>query len=70
MARPSIIHNVNIEEINPLSALYDGSNYAGAPSETLTMPREKMDVILEVVNTEALLEELAEIYTAEQYQKI
>lgn len=72
MPRPSHLQQVNIiEEINPLSALYDGSNYAGAPSETLKMPREKMDaILLEVVNTEELLDELAKVYTQEQYQKM
>lgn len=68
--RPSELQQVNVDIINLLLALRDGSNYVGAPSETLMMPREKMDIILEVVNTEALLEELEAVYTAEQYQKM
>jgi len=68
--RPSSLQQVRIEEINFFSALRDESIGFGAASETLTMSRAQMDLILELVNTEELMDELQERYTAEAYQKI
>lgn len=68
MPRPTDLHHP--PAINPFLAFKEAANYTGAPTETLTMPREKMDAVLELVNTNELLEELKEEYTAEQYLQL